>query len=378
VVPFTGNTQFDINFDPTSVLGSYTMMIGPDIRDFYGNQMDQDGDSVPGEIPSDQFTTQFALYAVNLIDNGDFEANGGSFDGWTIKNQTGSYGNWHLQTGSASPLNGIPVPEPPGPTHAAMTDSFGPGTMILFQDFTVPMGIKSAILNFDRFIDNLALLFVTPSTLDFTMAPNQQARVDILTTMANPFSVASRDVLLKIFQTAVGDPAVSGYTTQSIDLTTFLAAHEGQTLRLRFAVADNLFNFLFGVDRIILAVNTSQGGAAALGGGRHSNGRLASASAAVVQEAALLLHSSSTEAVLPSPAATLPGPHLASIPIIDRFFGSTVTKNEAHVFTLHRSKQVEPALAGPWQQEALTEIFGKNNYRGGKTMSRDRCFEVLA
>jgi hypothetical protein len=60
--------------------------------------------------------------------------------------------------------------------------------------------------------------------------------------------VSSSDVLLNLFQTSAGDPLISGYTSQSTDLTALLSANAGQTLRLRFAEADNVFIFQLGVD----------------------------------------------------------------------------------------------------------------------------------
>src|SRR5262249_27244193 len=89
---------------------------------------------------------------------------------------------------------------------------------------------------------------------------NQQARVDVITTTANPFSVAPADVLQTLFRTKVGDPLVSGYSTVTTDLTAFFNAHAGQTVRLRFAEVDNQFYFQFGVDRVTLTFGRSTGG----------------------------------------------------------------------------------------------------------------------
>jgi hypothetical protein len=192
----------------------------------------------------------------NLITNGDFEAGGGSFLGWTIVNQSGSFpgGNWFIQSGTVSPVSGFPVPPPPGPTHAAMTDSNGPGSHVLYEDFVVPAIISGDwLLDFDLFIGNRAGVFATPASLDFTVVPNQQARVDIMTTSANVFSVAPADILLNAFHTSVGDPPVSGYTTHTVDVTSLLQAHEGQTVRLRFAEVDNVLFFQMGVDRVSVA-----------------------------------------------------------------------------------------------------------------------------
>jgi len=187
-----------------------------------------------------------------LILNGGFEVGFGS---WTTADQLGSDGTFHIQSGIVSPLNGDAVPAPPGGTFAAMTDAFGPGSHVLYQDFVV--GALSATLSFDLFIGNRWDAFVTanPATvgLDFsTPALNQQARVDILKSSADPFSVAASDVLLNLYQTNPGDPLVSGYNAFSFDLSALFAANPGETLRLRFAETDNILQFQFGVDNVSL------------------------------------------------------------------------------------------------------------------------------
>jgi len=121
---------------------------------------------------------------------------------------------------------------------AAMTDAPGPGSHVLYQDFAATAG--GAALSFALFIGNRASLeggfagFATPASLDFsTPTLNQQARVDILKNTADPFSVAPADVLANFYQTKAGDPLVSGYNTVTTNITALLAAHVGETLRLR-------------------------------------------------------------------------------------------------------------------------------------------------
>jgi hypothetical protein len=188
--------------------------------------------------------------AGNIIINGGFET--GTFSSWTNLDQAGGSGSWFIQTGTVSPLNGFTVPAPPQGMFAAMTDQFGPGSHVLYQDFVVPFGVSSATLNFQLFINNQNGAFITPNTLDYSGDPNQQSRVDIITTAADPFSVAGGDVLQNVYQTQVGDPATSGYSLVSVDLTALLAAHGGETLRLRFAETDDQFFFQTGVDDVIL------------------------------------------------------------------------------------------------------------------------------
>jgi len=186
--------------------------------------------------------------ATPVILNGGFES---GFTGWHIENQVGSDGTFFSQSGTTSPDNGDPVPLPPGPTHAAMTDAFGPGSHVLYQDFLFD---SSATLSFDLFIGNRDTAFFTPSSLvglDFSTPDlNQQARVDIIATTANPFSVSSTDVLLNLYQSKPGDALVSGYTSHKTDLSPLLTGHKGETLRLRFAEVDNVAQFQLGVDNV--------------------------------------------------------------------------------------------------------------------------------
>src|SRR6185503_16369623 len=86
--------------------------------------------------------------AQQLLSNGDFEP---GFAGWTRVDQVGSDGTWALQTGTVSPVNGFVVPAPPGPTHAAMTDSQAGGSHVLYQDFIVPLTLNVATLSFDLY-----------------------------------------------------------------------------------------------------------------------------------------------------------------------------------------------------------------------------------
>jgi hypothetical protein len=196
-----------------------------------------------------------SVHGQPIVTNGGFES---GLTGWTRADQTGSNGTFALQSGTISPVTGTTVPAPPGGTLAAMTDALGPGSHVLYQDITIPSAaVGSAQLSFSVFIGNRATAFSVPSpaSLDFsTPALNQQARVDIVSTAANPFSVTAADVLFSAYQTVVGDPLVSGYTTRTFDVTSLFNANLGSTVRLRFAETDNVNTFQLGVDNVTVTV----------------------------------------------------------------------------------------------------------------------------
>ena len=188
-----------------------------------------------------------------LIVNGGFES---GLSGWTVVDQAGSDGSFFQQSGTTSPVNGFAVAAPVEGGFAAMTDAGAGGSHVLYQDFAVPTGLVSASLSFSLLLNNGAEQYYNPGHLDWasTNTPgssnlNQQARVDILSATADPFSTA---VLLNVFQTQDGTPLQSGYVANQIDITTLLQAHQGGTLRLRFAETDNVMPFNFGVDNVSL------------------------------------------------------------------------------------------------------------------------------
>ncbi len=66
----TNNTQFDIAFDAQTDLGTYNMVIGPNIRDTFGNKMDQNQNLIPGETPGDQYTATFTVVSTTIGPDG--------------------------------------------------------------------------------------------------------------------------------------------------------------------------------------------------------------------------------------------------------------------------------------------------------------------
>lgn len=189
-----------------------------------------------------------------LIVNGSFET--GTLAAWSAQDEAGGSGSFFIQTGTASPLNGFTVPPPPDGIFAAMTDQFGPGSHVLYQDFAVPASVASATLSFAMYINSASFDFVTGPDLNPFIAANQQARVDVMTSTSGAFSVGAGDVLQNIYQTAPGDPLVAGYFTVSVNLTALFQAHLGETLRIRFAEVDNQGFFNLGVDAVSLDVSS--------------------------------------------------------------------------------------------------------------------------
>ncbi len=61
VTPVPGNSrQFDVKFASQTILGEYTLLVGPDIADLAGNLLDQDRNGTGGE-PSDSYTGIFSI-----------------------------------------------------------------------------------------------------------------------------------------------------------------------------------------------------------------------------------------------------------------------------------------------------------------------------
>ena len=195
--------------------------------------------------PSTHSRRPAAFQGTNIVLNGGFESNGGVgtnvFTDWTVENLFGGTGDWLVQTGTASPMNGFPVDPPPEGAFAAMTDQPGPGTHVLHQVLQVPAA--GVILTCEVFVNNLAGVYFNPGSLDFNVFPNQHTRIDIMDPAA-PIDDVGAGVLLNMFVTNPGAPAVIPYTLVTADLTPFA----GLPVRLRVAEVDNQGNMNVGVD----------------------------------------------------------------------------------------------------------------------------------
>lgn len=175
--------------------------------------------------------------AQNIV-NGGFET--GNFAGWTVIQQPNSGGNWFVYSGNSVPG----LPSPPVGSFAANTEQGDPSSQILFQDIFVPVGAE-ALCSVIVYYNNTAEDFVIGPGLAFALSENQQARIDIISTDADPFTIAA-GVLLNIFQTEPGDPLTLGYTTLNFDLSPFA----GDTVRFRAAEVDNIGPFNFAIDEL--------------------------------------------------------------------------------------------------------------------------------
>jgi len=185
---------------------------------------------------------------VELVTNGSFET--GDFTGWsTVENSV--FGNWLVTDQLVAPLSGFPVPPAADGTFQAMVDQTGQGSHILYQDIVIPPSI-SVTLNLMLWAENYAGGYANPATLDPNVIPNQQARVDIMSTAA-PVDDVGAGVLLNVFKTVPGDPTSIPFGPITANLTAFA----GQTVRLRIAEVDNQFFFNLGIDAVSVTADVA-------------------------------------------------------------------------------------------------------------------------
>jgi len=189
---------------------------------------------------------------LQLITNGGFAT--GDLTGWSEFDQAGGSGSWFVSSTTTSPLSGFADPGPDGGTYFALTDQTGPGSHMLIQSFTVPLGTTDIDLSFDMFSDDQDGGPFCGST-DYTVTPTQCARVDILTAGAGPFDLGGSvvDNLYDSASTVTEGP--NPWVSYNFDLTGVLTP--GDTYQLRFAETDNQDFFQQGVDNVSILATVS-------------------------------------------------------------------------------------------------------------------------
>ncbi len=220
--------------------------------------------------------------ADNLLTNGSFET--GDFTGWTVHNLPGSdttgtfaignniTDNLLTPPGPSTPISELPSVGAKTGNYYAVSDSLGPGTHVLLQSFTMPIGFHSLVrLSFDMFTNDWygGGVMNQNGPLDHNqldgmsnLIPTQFARVDLLTASADAFSVNTGDVLDTLYiGEDTGYPA-NPYTHYSFDISSIVNA--GDTYQLRFAEVDNQFTLNQGIDNVGVTTQTPEPGNTAL------------------------------------------------------------------------------------------------------------------
>jgi D-alanyl-D-alanine carboxypeptidase len=134
------------------------------------------------------------------------------------------------------------LPDPPQGKFAAVTETNGPGTRILYRDVKLDGRFKLHVSVFYAGVGG----FSSPQTLAHDEPDNQQFRIDVLARSAPIDSVSPDDVLVNVFKTSAGDPDRRQPSGVSADLSRWA----GETVRLRLAAIDNRGPLRAGVDDI--------------------------------------------------------------------------------------------------------------------------------
>jgi CubicO group peptidase (beta-lactamase class C family) len=159
--------------------------------------------------------------------------------GWFV------YADGHKPPDPANSDPNVPfdVPDPPQGRFAAVTDSNGPGTRILYRDLRLDGRFT---LRLTVFYTGTAP-FSSPATLAHDIPEaNQQFRIDLVARSAPIDSVAKGDVLANVFATSPGEPV----RRQPTDVRVDVSAWAGQPVRLRLAGINNRGPLRVGVDNI--------------------------------------------------------------------------------------------------------------------------------
>jgi D-alanyl-D-alanine carboxypeptidase len=169
----------------------------------------------------------------------EWQAVGAGSGGWLI------YTNGQKAPDPAQSDPNVPfdLPDPPQGKFAAVTDTNGPGTRILYRDVKLDGRFKLHLSVFYAGVGGLS----SPQTLAYDdPQANQQFRIDVVAPSAPIDSVARGDVLVNVFKTSAGDPDRREPSSVGVDLSRWA----GETVRLRLAGTDNRGPLRAGIDDI--------------------------------------------------------------------------------------------------------------------------------
>jgi D-alanyl-D-alanine carboxypeptidase len=168
----------------------------------------------------------------------DWQAVGAGAGGWFVYTN----GQKTPDPTRSDPNLAFDLPDPPQGKFAAVTETNGPGTRILYRDVKLDGRFKLHLSVFYAGVGG----FSSPPSLAHDEPANQQFRIDVVARSAPIDSVAPDDVLVNVFKTSSGDPDRREPSSVSADLSRWA----GETVRVRLAATDNRGPLRAGVDDI--------------------------------------------------------------------------------------------------------------------------------
>jgi len=168
----------------------------------------------------------------------DWQAVGAGAGGWFVYTD----GRKSPDRTHSDPNVPFDLPDPPQGKIAAVTETNGPGTRILYRDVKLHGRLKLQLTVFYAGVGG----FGGPQTLAHDEPDNQQFRIDVLARSAPIDSMAPDDVLVNVFRTSAGDPDRRQPSGVSADRSRWA----GETVRLRLAAVDSRGPLRAGVDGI--------------------------------------------------------------------------------------------------------------------------------
>jgi CubicO group peptidase (beta-lactamase class C family) len=195
-----------------------------------------------GHRPKVAVRGQHGMFVMDDFESGalsGWKAVGGGSGGWLIYSN-GREAPDPAQSDSNAPFD---LPDPPQGRFAAVSDTNGPGTRILYRDVKLDGRFRLHLTVYYAGVGG----FRSPQTLAYDEpGANQQFRIDVVAPSAPIDSVAHGDVLANVFKTSAGEPDRREPSTVRVDLSRWA----GRTVRLRLAVTDNGGPLRAGVDDI--------------------------------------------------------------------------------------------------------------------------------
>jgi hypothetical protein len=143
----------------------------------------------------------------------------------------------------SDPFYPFEAPNPPQGRFAAISDTNGAGTRILYRDVTLDGRYR---VTFSVFYVNEGRFSDPDPPGEESMEDRQLFRIDLMSPSAPVTSLSQSDILASIFRSRHNDPPRQPPT----DLTRDLSQWEGRTIRIRLVSADNEGPLRAGVDNI--------------------------------------------------------------------------------------------------------------------------------